>query len=89
MVTDFDPGTIPLPPSDVVKALGRAILTDKEIKYIVLVHSLQHRGKCGSRVGRSPVYSRSRQSYECRGKSNTKVLGGKNRIFRGFFLVIL
>jgi hypothetical protein len=41
-VTDFDPGTIPVPPPDVVKALGRAILTDKEIKSIVLVHSPQH-----------------------------------------------
>jgi hypothetical protein len=42
-VTDFDPGAIPVPPSAVVKALGHVILTDKEIKSIVLVHSPRHR----------------------------------------------
>jgi hypothetical protein len=42
-VTDFDPRTIPVPPPTVVKALGHAILTDQDIKSIVLVHSPQHR----------------------------------------------
>jgi hypothetical protein len=42
-VTDFDPRAIPVPPPTVVKALGRAILTDQDIKSIVLVHSPQHR----------------------------------------------
>ena len=42
IVTNFDTGAIPVPPLAVVKALGRAILTDKEIKSIVLVHSPRH-----------------------------------------------
>jgi hypothetical protein len=64
---------------------SHAILTDKEIKSIVLVHSPQHRDKCGSCVGRSPVYSRSRQLREHRGKSNIEVLGGKKSYFSRFF----
>ena len=42
-VTGVDPGEISVLPSAVVKALGCAILTDKEIKSIVLVHSSWHR----------------------------------------------
>ncbi|KAJ7827174.1 hypothetical protein B0H14DRAFT_2815810, partial [Mycena olivaceomarginata] len=44
-VTTFDALEIPVPPAFVVKALGRAILSDPEIKSIMLVHSPTHRGK--------------------------------------------
>jgi hypothetical protein len=44
-ITTFNVREIPIPPSVVVKALGRAILLDPEFKSIVLVHSPVHRGK--------------------------------------------
>jgi hypothetical protein len=45
--SDFDPGAIPVLSSAVVKAPGHAILTNKEIKSIVLVHcSPRHRDDC-------------------------------------------
>ncbi|KAJ7883901.1 hypothetical protein B0H14DRAFT_2701270 [Mycena olivaceomarginata] len=46
-ITTFDVLEIPVPPSVVVKALGRAILLDPEIKSIALVHSPLHRDKGG------------------------------------------
>jgi hypothetical protein len=44
-ITAFDVLEIPVPPSFVVKALGRPILQDPEIAFIVLVHSPAHRDK--------------------------------------------
>ncbi|KAJ7683823.1 hypothetical protein B0H14DRAFT_3058473 [Mycena olivaceomarginata] len=46
-ITTFDVLEIPVPPSVVFKALGRAILLDPEIKSIALVHSPLHRDKGG------------------------------------------
>ncbi|KAJ7150102.1 hypothetical protein C8R43DRAFT_887447, partial [Mycena crocata] len=46
-ISTFTVRDIPVPPSVVVKALGRAILLDPEIKSIVLVHSPAHRGENG------------------------------------------
>jgi hypothetical protein len=42
-ITVFDPAAIPVPPYAVVKDPVRAILSDKDICSIVLVHSPQHR----------------------------------------------
>jgi hypothetical protein len=44
-ITIFNLTEILVPPSVVVKALGRAILLDPEVKSIMLVHSPAHRGK--------------------------------------------
>ncbi|KAJ6573705.1 hypothetical protein B0H10DRAFT_2236933 [Mycena sp. CBHHK59/15] len=44
-VVTFNVAEIPVPPSIIVKALGREILADPEAKSIVLVHSPAHRGK--------------------------------------------
>ncbi|KAJ7917809.1 hypothetical protein B0H13DRAFT_2440292 [Mycena leptocephala] len=44
-ITTFNVAEIVVPPLVVVKALGRIILLDPEIKSIVLVHSPAHRGK--------------------------------------------
>jgi len=44
-IITFNVTEIPTPPSIVIKALGRAILCDPEIKSIVLVHSPAHRAK--------------------------------------------
>ncbi|KAJ7803964.1 hypothetical protein B0H14DRAFT_2612906 [Mycena olivaceomarginata] len=38
-LTAFDPAATPVPPHAVVKELERAILSDKDIRSIVLVHS--------------------------------------------------
>ncbi|KAJ7815543.1 hypothetical protein B0H13DRAFT_2381016 [Mycena leptocephala] len=45
MISSFQVMEIPVPPSAVVKALGRAILLDPEVKSIVLVHSPAHCGR--------------------------------------------
>jgi hypothetical protein len=44
-ISSFQVMEIPVLPSAVIKALGRAILLDPEVKSIVLVHSPVHRGK--------------------------------------------
>jgi hypothetical protein len=44
-VVTFDVLEIPVPSAAVVKALGRAILSDPDMKLIVLVHSPAHRAK--------------------------------------------
>ncbi|KAJ7843603.1 hypothetical protein B0H14DRAFT_3688863 [Mycena olivaceomarginata] len=44
-VVTFNVLEIPVPPAAVVKALGRAILSDPDMKSIVLVHSPAHRAK--------------------------------------------
>ncbi|KAJ7348422.1 hypothetical protein DFH08DRAFT_959826 [Mycena albidolilacea] len=44
-ITTFNLTEILVPPSVIVKALGRALLPDPEVKSIMLVHSPAHRGK--------------------------------------------
>ncbi|KAJ7256741.1 hypothetical protein C8J57DRAFT_1721454, partial [Mycena rebaudengoi] len=53
-VTSFDVMEIMVPPSVVVKALGRSILLDPEAKSLVLVHSPAHRAR--GQKERYPLY---------------------------------
>jgi hypothetical protein len=77
-ITTFDVLEIPVPPSVVVKALGRAILLDPEIKSIVLVHSPLHRDKGGrpNRAGGKNRVFHSLYTFEHLFRTFEYTLGG-------------